>query len=294
LGSGLIWPHVNKLLGPSLCRNSKATTIAQAAAGQAEGVDFLMQISLKQIAKVLIKKMDAKWEEEAVRIRTKRFKKLNPESWRTSPYCAERKAALVSKYGGNTLQDMKTQRALYWLSIDQIIPPALNFRVQLSNTHDLDWSRIDRTKLFKDSRMQAFQWRSTHGKLYARKDLVRFGYIQEQNCSQCHEPVQTIKHVFTECIRNQWLFANYERHYKLTEKLTHCEKLIGMDTSVNQTLLQLKQLNLLRRCIYDAVHAETILKWEEVLKCIDKLYVIEYAIADRNNTILKHLRNWEV
>jgi hypothetical protein len=37
--------------------------------------------------------------------------------------------------------------------------------------------------------------------------------------------------------------------------------------------------------MYDAAHAESMLRWETVLECVDKLHIIEYAIADRNGTV---------
>jgi hypothetical protein len=46
--------------------------------------------------------------------------------------------------------------------------------------------------------------------------------------------------------------------------------------------------------MYSAVHAEAILRWEEVLKSVDKMYIVEYAIADKAGRILNHLRNWEL
>jgi hypothetical protein len=57
---------------------------------------------------------------------------------------------------------------------------------------------------------------------------------------------------------------------------------------MKRTRLELKKLNILRKCIYDSVHAESI------ICCIDKTYVIEYAIADKTNSLIKHFRNWEM
>ena len=54
------------------------------------------------------------------------------------------------------------------------------------------------------------------------------------------------------------------------------------------------KINILRKCIYDAVHAETILRWEDVLCAVERLYVIEYAIADKTDTMLKHFKSWEM
>jgi hypothetical protein len=72
-----------------------------------------------------------------------------------------------------------------------------------------------------------------------------------------------------------------------------CEKLIRFHTNCERARLQLKRLNILRKCICDAVHAEATLRWEDVLKCVDKTYIIEYAIADRKGTIQKDVKKWE-
>jgi hypothetical protein len=77
----------------------------------------------------------------------------------------ERREQLKFKYGNKSLLDQKTQRGIYWLSIDQIIPPPLIFRDNLTCKFNMEWEKVDRIKIFSDSKMQAFQLRSTHGKL---------------------------------------------------------------------------------------------------------------------------------
>jgi hypothetical protein len=247
------------------------------------------------VAKNVLDKINRKWEEEGDKIRMERFKKLNHvNNWRNSARGQERREILKQKYCDKTLLGLKTQREIYWLTIDQIIPPALVFRDELEWKYGVNWMEIDRTKIFLDSRMQAFQWRLTHGKLYARKYLLRFKYIQEQNCTQCDAPVQTVKHVFNQCPRNMILFANFKRQYELEFKLSNWDRLIGFDTNIKRTRLQMKKLNILRKCMYDAVHAEAVLRWEDVLKSVENMYIIEYAIADKSGCILKHLKNWEL
>jgi hypothetical protein len=220
--------------------------------------------------------------------------KLNCLGWHGSAKGKEKQEVLKTKYGQKSLLDLKTQRAVYWLSIDQIIPPTLLFREDLGIRHDIEWQSVDQIKIFSDSRMQDFQWRSTHGKLYARKDLLRLHYVQDQMCTQCSAPIKSVRQVYLECPRNVILFSNFEKQYKLENKLSECEKLIGFNTNIERSKLQLKQLNILRKCMYDAVHAQVILKWEEVLKSVDNMYIIEYAIAEKSDQIAKHLKNWEL
>jgi hypothetical protein len=70
---------------------------------------------------------------------------------------------------------------------------------------------MDLLKLYIQACMESFQWRSAHGKLYARRDLVRFNYIQEANCIYCYKLQQTIEHLYTECGRTQILFKKGRR-----------------------------------------------------------------------------------
>jgi hypothetical protein len=102
--------------------------------------------------------------------------------------------------------------------------------------------------------MESFQWRSAHGKLYARQDLVRFGYTQEANGIYCYEPQQTVEHLYTDCSRTQILFKNFKKHYKLDTELTWCKKMIQIDANVPRHKATHKRLGILRKLIYSLNH----------------------------------------
>jgi hypothetical protein len=97
---------------------------------------------------------------------------------------------------------------MYWLSVDQILPRPSPFRVRYS----IDWTWVDSQKLFTESYMQAFLWRSTHGKLYGRSDLYRFGYTQDETCDNCNHPRQTTEHLFLQCPPVLSLITQFEEH----------------------------------------------------------------------------------
>ena len=40
-------------------------------------------------------------------------------------------------------------------------------------------------------------------------------------------------------------------------------------------------------------HRDEHLRWEQYLDLVDKIYTIEYAIADRKDKVLQHLKIWE-
>jgi hypothetical protein len=87
-----------------------------------------MRESLRREANIILKKIEQQWETEANKIRTNRFKDLNSQSWKTTAEGSERREAMETKYAGKSLTDLHSQRALYWLSTDQINPPPLKFR----------------------------------------------------------------------------------------------------------------------------------------------------------------------
>jgi hypothetical protein len=196
------------------------------------------------------------------------------------------------KYSGLTICRINTQRKIYWLLVDQIMPPLHKFRDMIEHTYAQEWTTIDGCKLFTQSRLESFQWRGQHGKLYAQKDLLRFGYTTDSRCNYCDVDVQTVSHLFLECPRVSLLFKNFEKQYKLDEKISDCEKMIGIDTQIPRDKLTLKKLGILRKTVYDCNHDCRTPKWEEVLVAIDRLYITEYGIAERNGRIDKVLTDW--
>jgi hypothetical protein len=142
--------------------------------------------------------------------------------------------------------------------------------------------------------MQAFMWRSTHGKLCGQSDLFWFKYVIDPNCNFCGHQKQKIVHIFTSCPCIQGLFANFGRHYKLQYPRAYAEIEVGMDTNLDQKKIMLKRLNILRRYVYGCARAKAMPRWEEVLYQIDQAYVLEYAIADKAGVVHKVLREWEL
>jgi hypothetical protein len=144
----------------------------------------------------------------------------------------EQAAALLTKYGGMKLTYLRSQKNIYWLYADQIIPSKYIFRDKVKKNYEQDWRKIDSSKLYIQACMESFQWRSAHGKLYARRDRIKFVYKQEANCIYCYEPQQTIEHLYTKCGRTQIHFKNFKKHYKLDTELSWYKKMIGIDTNV--------------------------------------------------------------
>ena len=140
--------------------------------------------------------------------------------------------------------------------------------------------------------MLAFQWRSSHGKLFANKHFHAMGIKQTASCGYCEEESQSLGHLFLKCISIQQLFACFEKQFKLVDKLTDLEKIIGVDPTKSRPKLIMKKLSILRRMIYQSNHKDEKPRWGQFLDLIEKVYTYEYAIAERNGKVFQHLKHW--
>jgi hypothetical protein len=75
--------------------------------------------------------------------------------------------------------------------------------------------------------------------------------------------------------------------------LSELEKLIGIDTLIERSLIMIKRLNILRKQLYDFNHQDIKLRWEIFLNRVDEIYIIEYSIADRSDKLPLHLKIWD-
>jgi hypothetical protein len=226
---GLLWPRLDPLkrLMTLARNNSPELTIEDAKYHDWEGYNFLDKAALTKKAAKVYSSLDSEWEKQREAVRKKicqnlnceKLKKINP-----SHKQGERATALLTKYRDKKLTDLQSQKKIYWLLTNQIIPSRHNFHDNVKDKHKQDWRKIDLSKLYIQACMESFQWRSAHATLYARQDLVRFVYTQEANCTYCYKPQQTIEHLYTECGRTQILFKIFEKHYKLDTELTRCKK----------------------------------------------------------------------
>ena len=198
------------------------------------------------------------------------------------------------KLQGTELSSVCSLKSLYWLNMSSIVPAVHPFRNKMEITYgDIDWKTIDQQKISTYSRVIAFQWRSTHGKLYANKHFHAMGIKKTRKCMYCEEESQSLEHLFLECRKIQRLFACFEKSLKLDEGITNLEKILGIDPSINRTKLTIKKLGLLRRLIYQSNHRDESPKWGQFLELVEQVYTFEYAIAERNGRIPQHLLHWE-
>ena len=197
-----------------------------------------------------------------------------------------------SVYVGKKPSELHKQREIYQLFMSRLVPRMNPFRskIEASLGTQVNWQDIDSKKIFIDSKHQSFMWRSLHGLLYTNKEYKRFEVKDSSKCA-CGEE-QNLEHVMLLCQRYKRLFANFERQYDLTSKLSNIEKLMGIDPTIKRSISIYKKLNILRKAIIQSNHHDEVLRWNRVLHKIDLVYVQEYSIANKNDKIPQHFKAW--
>ena len=195
-------------------------------------------------------------------------------------------------YEGRLPNTFIKQRDIYDLFIRQLVAPMNPFRsrIEANLGIEVDWTAIDKTKLFISTQMESFMWRSCHGLVYTNKDYTRFGVKDNESC-HCGE-VQTLKHLMVHCERSKRLFANFQVQFNLQEELTETERLMGIDPTKVRTKAILKKLAILRNVIVMSNYHEEIPRWEKVLHEIDRVYVLEFAVANQRDKLPSHFKSW--
>ena len=306
-GTAIVWPYIkNKSLSTILKKkcpnlNFYNTHILP------DTLNFLEKAQVKAALKDAESQLRFKWNQ--VRYEGKHIlqKDLNCTKWSKPKYdknweplpigegrVKDHELSLQDQLNGLQPSNLCTQKIIYWLHVNHIIPPPQPFRTRMDNElGSTDWKKIDKTKISLYSRLIAFMWRSSHGKLYGNKDFHRMGIKGSQKCHYCAEEVQTTKHLYLECNHIQKLFACFERYHNLADQLTDKEKMIGIDPTMERKKIVNKKLNILRRAIHSYNHKDETLRWGAYQDLVERVYTIEYAIADRNEKVPQHLLHWE-
>ena len=302
-----LWPYMQQpAVSNMLRKKSPNLTLEQAKLELPNNLNFLeksqIQRGLVQAEKNLKKQCDYMAFESRQSIQ----KNLKCIKWPKPKYDSKGELREIGMGRLKTHQDWLRQkrtdqdfgylnslRSIYKLQIDNIVPPPHPFRNKVDAEYGpLNWDLIDKQRFSTYTKAQAFQWRSTHGKLYANKHFKAMGVKESAKCSFCEEESQTLKHMFIECKVTKNLFACFERKYT-KEAVSSLEKLIGFDPEIIRTKLEMKKLGILRQMIYSSNHKGETPRWESFIDQVEKVYTYEYSIADRNGRVLQHLKIWE-
>jgi hypothetical protein len=67
-----------------------------------------------------------------------------------------------------------------------------------------------------------------------------------------------------------------------------------MDTNVPQHKATHKRLGILRKLIYSCNHKGRVPQWDDMLSDVDRQYVTEYGIAERQGRVFRVLKDWNL
>ena len=94
----------------------------------------------------------------------------------------------------NSNKDEKTKAQLKW---------ELNFS---KNTFDWKVIYISIFDICKDNKLQNFQYNLVHRNIATNKYLLKRNYIASSLCSFCNMAIETIEHLFWECVLIQYFW----------------------------------------------------------------------------------------
>ena len=303
-----IWPYINQPSVAAMMRKKCPNlTFDKAVIGLPTTLNFIEKAQIRSSMEDAKRRHHMQCNSTAYDCRKSLQKDLNCVKWSKPVYntkgelrpiglgkLKDHQQWLSIKLAGKSPTNICSLKSIYWLHIDNIIPPSHPFRNKIEFEYGIiNWDKLDKLKTSTYSRQQSFHWRSTHGKLYTNKHFHAMGIKQDAKCSYCGEESQTLNHLFLKCNTTKQLFACFENQYKLTDRLTDLEKLLGVDPSSNRPKLIMKKLGILRRMLYQSNHKDEKPRWNTFLELVDKVYTYEYAIADRNGKIPQHFKIWE-
>jgi hypothetical protein len=209
--NGLIWPLFDPHHRAVAKRKIPHVTITEAASGEWPSMNFLEQARITTEAKRVLSNLEKDRRARRKKVCNTLHSNIICDKWTASDTIKQTiiEEELFSKHGGKAIRDYNSQKKQYWLHVDQVKSPFPKFRGMIEEEFAQVWGKIDGRQLFTQSRLESFQWRGYHGKLYAQKDLLRFGYTSDSKCNYCEVSVQTVHHLFVECPRSQLLFRNF-------------------------------------------------------------------------------------
>jgi hypothetical protein len=68
--------------------------------------------------------------------------------------------------------------------------------------------------------------------------------------------------------------------------------MIGIDTNVPRQKATHKKLGILRKLIYSCNYDGRVLRWEDMLADVDRQYMTEYGIAEKQGKVFRVLKDW--
>jgi hypothetical protein len=132
---GLIWPQLSVTHQTAVLKKNPNLTICKAVAGDITGFNFLKKAGLIAEARTIFIQFEKKWQSEGDRVRNNQFKDTACKKWRQH-HTDRQEARLLATADSRSKNpiELNSQKQLYWLHVDQLVPPVQRFRSELSES----------------------------------------------------------------------------------------------------------------------------------------------------------------
>ena len=145
------------------------------------------------------------------------------------------------------------------------------------------------------TKVREFQYKLLHGAIYTKENLLKFGFVENSQCSFCKQMVETYEHLFWDCSYVKPLWQKVIDRFDLI-RLKNAEwkdihvGIMGKDLSTkccNTIIFILKYI------IFRSRSEDAILTPEEMYRKIRGFRDEEKEIASKRNKLGLHLLKWE-
>jgi len=190
------------------------------------------------------------------------------------------------------LQDLDQKTILYTIAMNRKDQPKFISNMAISHAiskGDLDLSYILKKTCFvsNNTKFRSFILKICNGLIYSNKELARFGYSKDHNCTFCKTNIDSKEHMLFQCEIVSRLRVQLYRIMKMTP--SRFEEWFG--TNKDGEDLILLSLN---KFIYQCKYAEKNPTLQSFLASIKYEQSLEYIIAEKNNSLLTHFKKWDV
>ena len=145
------------------------------------------------------------------------------------------------------------------------------------------------------SKHREFQFMSLHGTIYTKEQLLRFGFVENSNCSFCHQETETYKHLFMTCRNVEKLWKEIISYYNLVEiqNMTWKEIHVGVSGSSTRIKFVNALIIFLKYVIFKSRSEGKLPPFHIIQKKLREYIEAEKRVAIKRGKLGIHLQKWE-
>ena len=144
-------------------------------------------------------------------------------------------------------------------------------------------------------KIKEFQYKLLHGAIYTKEHLLRFGFVEDDQCSFCKQMTESYLHLFWDCVYVKPLWQGVIERFGLVELQN--VKWENVHVGILGNSFRIKCCNSLiftiKYIIYRSRSEGAVPKLDRLFKIILEYKDEEKELAIKRNKLGKHLQKWE-